>query len=543
MNQLKRAALSLFRIFTMAAVILVFSLPAFAYEEDTHFQMTYVICRSVGFTHEEALIVAAVDQGMDDSPGVVAATTGPGGLPIPQPEAEWMWHALDGYGWTQGGTMKVTGILTRRDQLFQDALKETTVANKLIRLGVFFHYQQDTWAHRHHYTNDPLRGPIYEPNHLSRNNYVTYNTPHGHAADGHFPDRTPYDPVAALMNLEDGVIYASRFLKDGLGRNPRAFLGNYAPQGNNGDDRTWNDPRRGTYFHQINMFFEIGKFTAQRYLFSLIRAQIDAYKTTKPNSGLPAEADLNATKTNLEKVCKDFEPYRADGKIDPIIIPTTAEKTALGFNGITKAELTGKLPDAHFLLGIGRDGFLFTKRTLISDWVKIENSGLMLSVDMMPDGTILGVAQDNMLWTRKTLTSPWSRIDGSGAVISAITMPDGTILAVGKDNNMWTRKTLTDPWVQVSNSGYVKSVAVLPDGTLLGVGLDNFLFTRPAVLGNQWNKIDGSGFVIAITVMENGTILGIGTDNNLFTRATPTSQWVPIPNSGYVVSVSEIPVK
>ena len=535
----KNLALRFFCLFTMAAGIFVFSTPALAYEEDTHFQMTYVICRSVGFTHEEALIVAAVDQGMDDSPGVVANTG-----PIPHPEAEWMWHALDGYGLFQGGTMKVKGILARRDQLFQDALKETTVANKLIRLGVFFHYQQDTWAHRHHYIMNPVFGPGYDPNHLSRNNYVTYNTPTGHAPDGYSPDRPPYDPVAALMDLEDGVIYASRFLKEGLGRTPRTFLANYVYQGNNGDDRTWNDPRKGSYFHQIDMSFDAGKFTARRYLFSLIRAQIDAYKTTKPDSGIPAEADLNGTKAALEKVCKDFEPYRGDGgRIDPIIIPTTAEKTALGFTGITKDELTGKLPPAHFLVGVGRDGFLFTKRTLISDWIKIPNSGLMLSVDIMPDGTILGVGQDYMLWTRKTLTGPWSRIDKSGAVISAIAMPDGTILAVGKDNNMWTRKTVTGDWVEVTNSGYIKSVAVLPDGTLLGVGLDNFLFTRPAVPGDKWNKIDSSGFVIAVTVMEDGTILGVGQDNNLFTRATPASSWVPISNSGYVVSVSEIPVK
>src|SRR5688572_3750425 len=82
----------LLRFTFFAAGIFVFTLPAFGYEEDTHFQMTYVICRSVGFTADEALIVAAVDQGMDDSKDVVA-NGGFGGM-IPHVEQEWMWHVL-----------------------------------------------------------------------------------------------------------------------------------------------------------------------------------------------------------------------------------------------------------------------------------------------------------------------------------------------------------------------------------------------------------------------------------------------------------------
>jgi hypothetical protein len=39
---------------------------ALAYEEDTHFLITHVMLRSVGHTPEEALPVAAADQGMDE---------------------------------------------------------------------------------------------------------------------------------------------------------------------------------------------------------------------------------------------------------------------------------------------------------------------------------------------------------------------------------------------------------------------------------------------------------------------------------------------
>ena len=130
-----------------------------ACEEDTHFLMTYVICKSVGFTHEEALTVAAVDQGMDDSVRVNAHDRG-----RPQIEEEWRWHALD-----KNGKMRAAGIIARRDQLFKEAVEESDPHNKLIRLGIFFHYQQDTWAHRHHD----------KKNHLSRDKFTTFNTPAG----------------------------------------------------------------------------------------------------------------------------------------------------------------------------------------------------------------------------------------------------------------------------------------------------------------------------------------------------------------------------
>lgn len=38
---------------------------ALAYEEDTHFQVTYLVCRVAGLTDAEALTVAAVDPRME----------------------------------------------------------------------------------------------------------------------------------------------------------------------------------------------------------------------------------------------------------------------------------------------------------------------------------------------------------------------------------------------------------------------------------------------------------------------------------------------
>lgn len=208
----------------MAMIIAAAVTPSFGYEEDTHFLITYTICRSAGFTAEEALIVAAVDQGMDDSEDTNAHDGG-----NPQVLEEWLWHALD-----KDGKMHAAGVIGRRDALFNDAINDRDPLNRLIRLGIFFHYQQDTWAHRHHDKD----------NHLSLNGFTTFNTPAGHGPRGSAPDRPPLDPVAALMCLEDGIVYAVDFLKRGIGRPPNPFFANYSPAGGK-TDAAWNDKRNG----------------------------------------------------------------------------------------------------------------------------------------------------------------------------------------------------------------------------------------------------------------------------------------------------------
>ncbi len=535
MKPTKTLVFRFIRLLTIAAVVFVFSIPAFAYEEDTHFIMTYVICRSVGFTPQEAMIVAAADQGMDDSNG-----TSPMGIDAASVASQWMWHALD-----RGGDMNATGILARRDQLFQDALKETTLRNKLIRLGVFFHYQQDTWAHRHHY--DTIMGVAttsYDSRHLSRNNYITYNTPTGHAKDGHHPDRPPFDPVAALMNLEDGIVYARTFLKQGLGREPGTFLANYTPQGGS-DDSAWNNSKKGAYFHQINMSGTAAN-SPRHYLLSLIRAQIDAYDTSfSPNPVYtprytPDLADLDRVRIALEKVCKNFEPFRQAGIFYPTIqIPQTSEKTAQGFNTLTTAMLTAALPNTAQLVGAGTDKFLYTRATLASPWVQVPNSGLVTSVAVLRQGTILGVGTDNFLHVRTTLTDSWVKIPNSGSIIAVTSLPTNMIVGVKPDKVLYTWDPVSSSWIKVPNSGSVIGIATMMDGTLLGVGNDNSLYTR-ASLKSNWVKVANSGSVIAVTVLQDGTILGVGTDQMLYIRAKLNSSWVKIPDSGFVTSVAEM---
>jgi len=299
-------------------VLAGFAPPTFAYEEDTHFLMTYVLSKSAGFTHEEALTIAAVDQGMDDS---IRTNAHDGGKP--QIEEEWRWHALD-----KDGKMHAAGIVARRDELFKEALEETDPKNKLIRLGIFFHYQQDTWAHRHHETS----------NHLSRDNFTTFNTPTGHGPWGSKPDRPPLDPVAALMCLEDGIIFATEFLKKGLRREPTALFADYKAVGGS-IDKKWKDKRKGKYFKQIQIS-PPEKGVAHHYLTSLIAAQISTYTRSRDLNPFytprktPDLVLFESVRASLRNICDKFET-----SVGLIELPSRKQKLALGFNKMTTAGL------------------------------------------------------------------------------------------------------------------------------------------------------------------------------------------------------------
>lgn len=322
-DQFTRADLkcALARTFFAIIVLIAAAGPAFAYEEDTHFLMTYVICRSVGMTEEEALIVAAVDQGMDDSKDTNAIDKGP------NVTEQWLWHAID-----KGGDMKAAGVRGRREALFYDAISERDARNRLIRLGIFFHYQQDSWAHRRHDKSD----------NLSRDEYTPVTTPEGHGPWGNQPDRPPFNPAVALMCLEDGILSAADFVRRGLSRQPSAFFKDYKNAGL-GKDESWNDERKGKYFNQL----EVSGLTAgsaKLYLASLIRAQIDTYRTGKTNGPFfgfdtAEKADLKKVADAFEKVCDGFK-----SSVGTIRLPSQADKKAKGFDKMTTVLLVSLRP-------------------------------------------------------------------------------------------------------------------------------------------------------------------------------------------------------
>jgi hypothetical protein len=305
-------------LFILPLIIVVSAGRASAYDEDTHYVLTYVMCRSVGLTEKEALIVAAVDQGMDDSD----ATNAHDGAK-PRVSEEWLWHALD-----KDGKMGAAGVIARRDALFAEALNEKDARLRLIRFGVFLHYQQDSWAHRHHEKDS----------HLSLANFITFNTPAGHAEFGTQPDRPPFDPVAALICLADGVHFASDFMKRAMGRTPNVFFKDYVSTGGK-VDAEWKDKRQGKYFNQIDLS-GIAPGSPGLFLASLIRAQIDAYPASRsPNpmffgKSTADKYDLDDLLSGLEKVCTLFKSH-----IGPVTIPSESDKMAQGFTDLTTQKL------------------------------------------------------------------------------------------------------------------------------------------------------------------------------------------------------------
>jgi len=528
------------RLLTATAVIFVFSIPAFAYEEDTHFVMTYVICRSVGFTPDEALVVASVDQGMDDSDGT---------SPLKSVEAQWRWHALNGYA-PDGYRMGAARIIRRRDELFKVALVEASLQNKLIRLGVFFHFQQDTWSHRAHYN-----GLNYFANRLAENSYIPFETPLGHGLSAHKPDRPPYDPVTAVKSLENGIIFARQFLKEALHREPNKFFADYYVSQGGKDDEGWNDDRKGVFFHQIDLS-GAAPGSARLYLLSLIRAQIDAYGKS---AGTADEASLEKVKAGLVGVIQRFK--------DQFGSEITFRSKSSKYKNLTNAMLTSKLHSAPQFIGAGVDFLLQQKANLDARWVKANKHKEVIAVTAMGDGTILGVGTDNALYKR--VGPVWTLVSSQLKYKNITTMPDGrTLMAVSTDNKVFTlsdgknkkvgKPPLDKIWVEIGNSENIISVAVMHDNTVLAVGTDNGLYKISMDNAFTFNsqrepiptevKMNDSVSIrtafMGIAVMQDGTILGIGVNKSLFKRANLDRRidWEEVQNPGQITSIAEVPL-
>lgn len=316
-------------------------------EDDTHCAMTYTICRTVGFSHAHAFIVAMANVAVDDLDSTVAAGTTNGSFSTVQPhvDAQWMWHAIAPSDALWAPLQDTHAILKQKNLLFQLALDKwlgrdldradletwtptgreagSQRTQQLKWLGVFFHYQMDSWAHRRQL-----------PNRNTRKDWESYQTPFGHVDlksasaalwdairltsdpfkiakliyDGveawktttiHHPDRPPWNPIGALRNLEDGIIYAATFLKHVLGKEPNPHFVNFEiTPWNDRVDQTW--PARKERFNQLS---RAAKTDAGKYLEALIRAQIDAYTSDGRDAN---EADASKVLDALGKVWDEY---------------------------------------------------------------------------------------------------------------------------------------------------------------------------------------------------------------------------------------------
>ena len=85
---------------------------------------------------------------------------------------------------------------------------------------------------------------------------------------------------------------------------------------------------------------------------------------------------------------------------------STAQQTAVNTNNI--------------LVGIGTNNQLYIRKTLTSNWEHIPNSGSVVGITVMADGSIVGIGTNNQLYIRKTLTSNWEHIPNSGSVLDVV---------------------------------------------------------------------------------------------------------------------------
>src|SRR5262249_52974272 len=115
-------------------LLLLPSMTASAHEDDTHYVLTYVICRSVGFTHQEAFFVALCDVAMDDWDNLVAAGSTPGRVEVrsniqAHVDNEWMWHAIAPENALKKRLQDTSDILKQKNLLFQLALDKWACLN------------------------------------------------------------------------------------------------------------------------------------------------------------------------------------------------------------------------------------------------------------------------------------------------------------------------------------------------------------------------------------------------------------------------------
>lgn len=145
--------------------------PAWGYEEDVHFSLTYALCRLGTMSAADALRVASADQGMDDNETTkakhVATFSASGGEAYKRK----VWHALND---------NRDKVLAQREVLWERAVG----TKSLVCFGQYLHYFEDSFSHRE------VKGRDWQP----------FGWRLGHGLYGHQPDRVPYDePLAKEM--------------------------------------------------------------------------------------------------------------------------------------------------------------------------------------------------------------------------------------------------------------------------------------------------------------------------------------------------------
>jgi hypothetical protein len=192
----------------------------------------------------------------------------------------------------------------------------------------------------------------------------------------------------------------------------------------------------------------------------------------------------------------------------------------------------------YMIIGVGTDGYLYSKTSLTALWVKIndDSNGNIHSICTGNDGkTIICSNINNEIWTKTSWdSSNWQGPIQNSCCITGVAMgQDGSVLGVGLDNKIWIKSDLNANWVQNPDQGeWLIDICIGPDNSLFctnGGGLfkkDNY-----TNLSVPWTYLgDNTCCVKSITIAPDGTFIGVANDGTLVTKTsykdltTPWSQ-------------------
>ena len=212
---------------------------------------------------------------------------------------------------------------------------------------------------------------------------------------------------------------------------------------------------------------------------------------------------------------------------------------------------------AYTIVGVGTDNQLYYRTSVHGLWVAAgPNMMAVTDVEGCADGSMFGVGLDQRVYTRTSFAGAWSLLPNTGNILCVAQLRDGTFLAIAPDNFVWQTPCLPGwywcasvgtknaaPWSQIAGqTTKLLRVCQALDGTLLGVGVDNNLYTAATAAG-PWTKA-GHPSVVDATVLPDGVVLAIGTDNRLYTLPSVSSSadWAFVGDNGCCVkAVSWIP--
>ena len=204
------------------------------------------------------------------------------------------------------------------------------------------------------------------------------------------------------------------------------------------------------------------------------------------------------------------------------------------------------------IIGIGKDGRLYSKADIDSTWVLIDdNTSGCIAVCRMNDGKgLLGVGSDNQIYTKQNYLDNWTGpILFACCVLDVAMGEDGTIVGVGLDHQLYSKPSLNDNWSQTASPGeWCSSVAIAPDGSIYVSGGDLNIYKKESyknLASQNWQNIGNCCVSASIDITNTGMFIVVGTDNSLWTKPnyktiTTDSYTGPHNNSCCVVSVTSV---